>query len=386
MYVNQKLLDAIVNTEAVDGFTHGFYRYPARFSPIFVRAAIERFSKPGDVILDPFMGSGTTMVEACVSGRRAVGCDINSLAVFLSKLKTTVFTAGEIESVRCWAVNLSGQVDISNPKSSCERELNGMAAPDTWRLRKAIQSCLDSIQSLPCKRTMDFARCVILRAAQWALDCRSNVPTLPEFREQLAITAEKLLEGALDFSQAVRARRKEGWHPTTACFNTSAAGLHALPIWQRVGRPRLILTSPPYPGVHVLYHRWQIRGRRETPVPYWISGTRDGNGASFYTFGDRKQKDLTGYFRRAEETFSSIASICNGDSMVVQMIAFSNPTTQLPRYLDAMRKAGLDEVQIKSTASKAGRIWRHVPNRKWYAEQKANIGSASEVVLFHRKK
>jgi hypothetical protein len=41
-------------------------------------------------------------------------------------------------------------------------------------------------------------------------------------------------------------------------------------------KAKLIVTSPPYPGVHVLYHRWHVDGRRETPAPYWIAGCNDG--------------------------------------------------------------------------------------------------------------
>lgn len=65
----------------VAGLTHRFYRYPARFSPSFVSSAIECFSSPGDLVLDPYMGGGTTMVEALVRGRFGVGIDLNSLAV-----------------------------------------------------------------------------------------------------------------------------------------------------------------------------------------------------------------------------------------------------------------------------------------------------------------
>ncbi len=46
------------------GLTHGFYRYPARFSPQFARSAIEAFTEPLDTVLDPFMGGGTSAVEA----------------------------------------------------------------------------------------------------------------------------------------------------------------------------------------------------------------------------------------------------------------------------------------------------------------------------------
>ena len=57
-------LDAINFKGVVSGLTHDFYRYPARFSPLFARSAIELFTEPGDTVLDPFAGSGTSLVEA----------------------------------------------------------------------------------------------------------------------------------------------------------------------------------------------------------------------------------------------------------------------------------------------------------------------------------
>src|SRR5207249_2931986 len=50
---------------------------------------------------------------------------------------------------------------------------------------------------------------------------------------------------------------------------------------------QLVLTSPPYPNVHVLYHRWQVEGRRETSAPYWIAGQSDGATLSYYIMGSR---------------------------------------------------------------------------------------------------
>ena len=58
------------NSEPVKGLTHGFYKYPARFSPSFVRAAIETFTEPDDLVLDNHVGGGTTLVEALALGRR----------------------------------------------------------------------------------------------------------------------------------------------------------------------------------------------------------------------------------------------------------------------------------------------------------------------------
>ncbi len=68
--------------------THYLFRYPAKFHPPVARALIERYSKPGELVLDPFCGSGTLMVEAVTLGRNAVGSDIDPIAVFISGVKT----------------------------------------------------------------------------------------------------------------------------------------------------------------------------------------------------------------------------------------------------------------------------------------------------------
>ncbi len=86
----------------VKGLTHGYYKYPARFSPSFARAAIEAFTNPGDVCLDPHVGGGTTLVEAIAAGRKAVGVDISTLAEFVSRIKSTVFSDAELNVLERW--------------------------------------------------------------------------------------------------------------------------------------------------------------------------------------------------------------------------------------------------------------------------------------------
>ena len=78
----QALVESVHDSKSVCGLTHEFYRYPARFSPRFARTVIEAFTEHGEVVYDPFMGGGTTLVEGMALGRRALGTDINSLAVF----------------------------------------------------------------------------------------------------------------------------------------------------------------------------------------------------------------------------------------------------------------------------------------------------------------
>src|SRR5258708_30042297 len=82
----------------VRGLTHDYYKYPARFSPVFARAAIELFTKPGDLVLDPHVGGGTTLVEALAAGREGLGVDISSLAEFVASVKCTILSEAELDT------------------------------------------------------------------------------------------------------------------------------------------------------------------------------------------------------------------------------------------------------------------------------------------------
>jgi DNA modification methylase len=77
--------------------THGIHPYTAKFIPQIPRFFIEKYSKEGDTILDPFMGSGTTLLESKITGRNSFGADINPLAKLISKVKTTSINHKKLE-------------------------------------------------------------------------------------------------------------------------------------------------------------------------------------------------------------------------------------------------------------------------------------------------
>ncbi|MFO0649862.1 MAG: DNA methyltransferase [Polyangiales bacterium] len=66
---------------------HSMCSYMGSFPPGLPRYFIEQFSDPGDVVLDPFSGRGTTALEACVAGRVGIGVDLNPLAAILTDVK-----------------------------------------------------------------------------------------------------------------------------------------------------------------------------------------------------------------------------------------------------------------------------------------------------------
>jgi DNA modification methylase len=58
--------------------------YRGNWSPYIPRNLIERYTKPGDLVLDQMMGSGTTMVECRLTGRNGIGVDINTDSAYLA--------------------------------------------------------------------------------------------------------------------------------------------------------------------------------------------------------------------------------------------------------------------------------------------------------------
>lgn len=73
--------------------------YPANFIPQIPSILIANLSKPGSVVLDPFCGSGTTLVESARLGRVGIGIDINPLASLITKIKTTYIKPLKLEEL-----------------------------------------------------------------------------------------------------------------------------------------------------------------------------------------------------------------------------------------------------------------------------------------------
>jgi len=68
--------------------THLLHAFAARCPPPLARWAIDRYSEPGDIVLDPMCGSGTTLIEASLAGRQGWGADIDPLARLVAEAKS----------------------------------------------------------------------------------------------------------------------------------------------------------------------------------------------------------------------------------------------------------------------------------------------------------
>jgi hypothetical protein len=78
---------AVSRASGAERLTHYLFRYPAKFHPPVVRRLIADYTAKGDLLYDPFCGSGTLLVEALVAGSNALGSDVDPVAVFISSVK-----------------------------------------------------------------------------------------------------------------------------------------------------------------------------------------------------------------------------------------------------------------------------------------------------------
>ena len=86
--------------------THNFHPYPAKFVPQIPRILIEALTDVGDTVLDPFCGSGTSLVEASILQRYSVGFDLNPIAGLISRVKTTVLSEAQLGEILSLLHNL----------------------------------------------------------------------------------------------------------------------------------------------------------------------------------------------------------------------------------------------------------------------------------------
>jgi DNA modification methylase len=122
--------------------THGLHAFAARCPPPLVDWAITRYTSPGDLVLDPMTGSGTTLVEACLLGRATMGAEIDPLARLLAKAKATPVDPEALDTAGANIARLLGQGALDD---SWRPDLLGWdrwfrldVAQDLSRLRDAI--------------------------------------------------------------------------------------------------------------------------------------------------------------------------------------------------------------------------------------------------------
>src|SRR5437867_4946336 len=124
--------DLDFSNSAVGGDRHSWHPFPAKFPPALPRLFIENLTTPGEVVLDPMMGSGTTLIEAASLGRKAVGFDIDPLSLINVVAKTCGTRNANLYRLGNSLINRAFQ-ELSQQESKLTHQLHSRFEPDTLK-------------------------------------------------------------------------------------------------------------------------------------------------------------------------------------------------------------------------------------------------------------
>ena len=236
--------------------THGYHPYPARFIPQIPASLIQHFTNVGDIVYDPFVGCGTTCVEANIARRNAIGNDVNEIAVLISKVKTTpLYKKDELKILKT-ATNARNLVDSQyNIESDDIPELSR----EWFEEFIAREICIvkKSVNELTSCELQNFCfaalSAILVGISKQDSDTRyvrvskklSNFEAISRYEKQLS----KMLR-IMDYSRLALSR---------GTSDIRVADSRDEGIFQD-DLADLIVTSPPYPNAYDyhLYHRHRL--------------------------------------------------------------------------------------------------------------------------------
>lgn len=177
--------------------THSFHEYKGRFYPQLAKAFMNYAGiKKGDTVLDPFCGSGTTLVESFLFGANAVGVDINPIAFLLAKakVKSILLKQKDFSQIRKAFENLnedSGwkKIRIEDYKSTLDTQYLQHWFPEN-NLKKVIL-IQEIIQTLSNETSQLFSKVVLSNLLR---DFSFQDPTQLRIRRRADIPKENLIE------------------------------------------------------------------------------------------------------------------------------------------------------------------------------------------------
>jgi hypothetical protein len=230
---------------------HRLHPYLGKFVPQLAEVFLRRYARAGDLVWDPFAGSGTTLVEANAFGARAAGCDISAFNCLLTRVKTAAYEpAALLRDVVHLALG-AGQAAPESPS----RYLTDWFAP------RSLSELLAFRAKIPSTSYPDLWRIVLSRAARSARLARHDdldFPAEPARGEYFCHKHRRVCRPVGEAEKFLRRYVRDAVQRVQEYAETrSSSDVTVLHGDARELDPPapvdLVVTSPPYPGL-IDYH------------------------------------------------------------------------------------------------------------------------------------
>ncbi|MBI2393768.1 MAG: DNA adenine methylase [Deltaproteobacteria bacterium] len=248
--------------ESVRAHVHGFHSYPARLHPNVARQALATFAPEGGTVLDPFCGSGTVLVEARLRGLRAIGTDVNPLAIRLARLKVRGVPAQERRALVEHAKKIEGYArkrytEKARPTMRYPEEDVALFAPHVLLELDSIRDGIDRVHSKGLREDLELVLSAILtKASRQRGDTGTTLGPrrlAPGFVSKMFVAkAEELAAALEEFERALPPGA-----PEADVHADDARTLGTL----KAGSVDLVLTSPPYAATYDYLEHHDVRLR-----------------------------------------------------------------------------------------------------------------------------
>jgi DNA modification methylase len=252
-----------VPAESGYALTHVFHPYAGRFHPALPRTVLAATVRPGQVVLDPFMGGGTTLVEALLQGRAAWGNDLNPVAVRIARERTRPRSAGEARRLEGEARRIAAEVEALRrekaPPRVLHRRQHALARHYAPHLLAELMQWHRLIAALPAGDLRESMQAVLssgaVKFSNLAGGEGPEAGAQPRFGKGAVSRFLAAKAAELARAQAELAARIPPGTPTARLYQEDARLLPSLG-WAACD---VALTSPPYPGTYDYHQQHHLR-------------------------------------------------------------------------------------------------------------------------------
>jgi len=248
----------LIRSNQITDYTHGIFRYPCKYIPHVPRWFLTKYSNINSKkygVLDPFVGSGTTLVESSLMNIPSYGIDVDPLSCLLSKVKTTRFSNKEIDLLNEVINKLDNKLKISHSlDSAISKHIPKFETLNYWFSREAINDLAiikyyieHFYKKTNNKKIRDFLLITlasIIRKASYAEEQSPKPYISKRIKKRALDTKDLFLSNLKKYSDSIFKFSSSTNIPAAKTIGYDARNINKKAIKQ--GKIHLAMTSPPY--------------------------------------------------------------------------------------------------------------------------------------------